>query len=402
MAFNRRVFLGSTAAGLAGFGLSRPAFATPDPIRIGVPTALTGPYADLGDQAKRAITFAVDEANAAGGIDGRNVEVRMLDTQAKADLARQQGEKLALGGYNLMIGAPASGEALAMGPMLARWDALYMSTINKADEITGASCQPRLFRVNRQDAADAAAIKPWLANRPEKKWALVAADIAWGHGSGARFKQAVEATGKAMVSEAYTPFGTNDYAPYIQAIKNSGADGLWVLLAGRDAITFTTQAAQFGLLDKLTVSGISYMTDNNARAVGAISKGIWGVINYSSTLGNPANNRFVADWAKKYSGSAPSNFEGDTYIGMQVILQAVAKAKSVAPGDVAKAMAGTTFDTILGKQLMRKEDHQLVGPNFFGQIKEVNGVLRPVVEMTIPADVATPPPDGTCKSLAAG
>jgi len=399
MSIDRRHFLGAAAA---GFALARPAFAASDPVRIGVPTALTGPYADLGNQAKRAVSFAVDEANAAGGVDGRAVEVRFLDTQAKADLARQQGEKLALGGYNLLIGAPASGEALAMGPMLARWDALYMSTINKADDITGASCQPRMFRVNRQDAADAAAIKPWLSKRPEAKWALVAADIAWGHGSGGRFKQAVESLGKTLVSESFTPFGTNDYAPYIQAVKNSGADGLWVLLAGRDAITFTTQAAQFGLLDKLTVAGISYMTDNNARAVGAISKGIWGVINYSSTLDNPANNRFVADWAKKYPGSAPSNFEGDTYIGMQVILQAVIKAKSVAPGDVAKAMEGTEFTTILGQQLMRKADHQLVGPNFFGQVKESNGVLRPVIDMTIPADIATPPPDGTCKLGAAG
>ncbi|MDB5846962.1 MAG: amino acid substrate-binding protein, partial [Rhodoferax sp.] len=189
-----------------------------DPVRIGVPTALTGPYADLGDQAKRAITFAMDESNAAGGVDGRKIEAKFLDTQAKADLARQQGEKLALEGYRLLMGSIASGEALAMGPMLERWDALYISSINKANEITGASCSARMFRVNRLDASDAAVIKPWLETRKEAKWAIVAADTAWGRNSGGSFTGAAKANAREVVSEAYPPFGTNDFAPYIQAV----------------------------------------------------------------------------------------------------------------------------------------------------------------------------------------
>src|SRR5690606_35779968 len=106
---------------------------------------------------------------------------------------------------------------------------------------------------------------------------------------------------------------------------------------------------------------------------------------------------FVADWARKYPGTEPTNFEGETYIGMQVLLQAVQKAKSSKPGDVAKALAGTTFDTILGKQLMRKEDHQLVGPNFFGYVGEQDGKLKPIVTMSVPAETATPAPDPACK-----
>ena len=132
-------------------------------IRIGVPTALTGTYADLGDQARRAVVFAVDEANAKGGVAGRKVEARFLDTEAKPDLARRQAEKLALEGFKLLTGTVASGEGLAMGPMLQRWDAIYVSTINKANQITGAACQPRMFRVNRLDASDGAVVTPWLA-----------------------------------------------------------------------------------------------------------------------------------------------------------------------------------------------------------------------------------------------
>lgn len=391
----RSLLIGASTAAFATTA-GRVAFAK-DPIKIGVPTALTGTYAQLGDEAKRAIEFAVAEANAAGGIDGRKVEVRYLDTEAKPELARQQGEKLALAGYNLLTGSIASGEALAMGPMLGRWNALYVSTINKADDITGKQCQPRMFRVNRPDNSDAAVVQPWLATRQEKKWAIVAADIAWGRNSGASFRKAADATGKTIVSENYPAFGSNDYAAHIQKVADSGAEAMWVALAGRDAINFAKQAKQFGLFEKVVTGGTSFTTDGTVKVLGDVVKGIHTIINYSSTLDTPGNKKLVADWAVKYPGTQPTNFEGETYLGMQVIFQAVKKAGSIRPADVAKAMEGATFETILGTQVMRKEDHQLVGPNYFGSVQMHDGVLRPVITMTVPGNVATPAPDGTCK-----
>src|SRR5208337_3860230 len=101
----------------------------------------------------------MDEANAAGGVDGRQVQARFLDTESKVDVARQQGEKLALGGYNLLASANSSGETLALAPMLERWDAIYMASGAKADAITGSSCTARMFRANRPDSSDAAVLQ---------------------------------------------------------------------------------------------------------------------------------------------------------------------------------------------------------------------------------------------------
>jgi branched-chain amino acid transport system substrate-binding protein len=388
----------STASALAlALSLPAAAWAAKEPLKIGVPTALTGTYSQLGDEAKRAVEFAVNEANAAGGVDGRKVEVRFLDTEAKPELARQQAEKLALEGFNIMTATIASGEVLAIGPMLNRWNAIYVATINKANDITGKQCQRRLFRVNRPDNSDAAVVQPWLNTRKEAKWAIVAADIAWGRNSGESFKAAAAATGKNVVSENYPPFGANDYAAHIQKVLDSGAEGVWVALAGRDAITFARQAKQFGMFDKVTTGGVSFTTDGTVKVLGDVVKGINTIINYSATLDTPANKKFVADWAKAYPGDAPTNFGGETYVGMQIIFQAVKKAGSVKPADVAKAISGGTFETILGTQVMRKEDNQLIGPNYFGIVEEVGGKLQPVVKMTVPAEVATPAPDGSCK-----
>src|SRR5262245_55157848 len=206
-----------------------------DPLKIGVPTDLSGTYATLGEEVMRAVRFATEEANAAGGIAGQHkVEFKSYDTEAKPDLARRQSEKLVSEGYPILTGLIASGEGLAIAPLMSRWDAIYISTINKADELTGANCVPGVFRVNTQSAMDAATVKPWLAQRNEKKWAIVAVDIAWGRGSGKLFGEAVKSLNKELVADLYTPANTNDFAPYIEQVKKSGAEGVWVVLAGRD------------------------------------------------------------------------------------------------------------------------------------------------------------------------
>lgn len=366
-------------------------------VRIGLPTALSGAYAGLGNEAKRAVEFAAAEANAKGGVAGRKVELKVLDTEAKPEVARKQAERLALDGYRLLLGTVASGEGLGIAPMLERWDALYVSTINKSNKLTGDSCVARMFRVNHSDAQDAAVVKPWLGTRKESKWAVIGVDTAWGRDVGKSFGEAVKSNGKQLVAEHYPALGTNDYAPFIQQIKASGAEGLWVALAGRDAINFATQAKQFGMLDTVFTAGVSFVTDGTVKAMGDTSKGIWGIINYSATLDTPANRQFVDAWRKHYNGDEPTNFEGETYLGMQIIFQAVERAKSVKPLDVARALRGGTFDTILGRVTIRPQDHQLALPNYIGYIGDKGGKLRPIIATTIETEQATPAPSAECR-----
>lgn len=66
----RATFLGLSAVAVSAV-LATSAWAAKEPLKIGVPTSLTGPYSQLGDEVKRAVEFAVNEANAAGGVDGR-------------------------------------------------------------------------------------------------------------------------------------------------------------------------------------------------------------------------------------------------------------------------------------------------------------------------------------------
>jgi branched-chain amino acid transport system substrate-binding protein len=394
-AFTRRHAVGAIA--LAAAAPSLALAQAKDPLRIGVATAMSGPYAVLLNEVRGSIEFAVAEAMARGGIDGRKIEVRFLDSEVKPDVARRQAEKLALEGFNVLIGTISSGEILAIAPMLERWDALMVSTFAKSTRITGDACSPRLFKANQGDHQDIAVLKPWLATRSEKKWAILGADIAWGREIGKNFKEALAAGGLQLLSENYSAFGSADFAPFIQQIKAAGVEAAFVALSGRDSINFLTQAKQFGLLDQVVVGGISINLDSNIRAVGAAAKGIWGNMNYSPSIDTPQNRRFVEAWRKAHNGEDPSDLEGENYAGIQTILQAVERAKSVKPADLAKVMRGGTFDTVFGNVVYRAEDNQLVLPNYFGQVREREGKLRNTVVLTVPAEKANPPADGSCK-----
>ncbi|SCY33140.1 ABC transporter substrate-binding protein [Microvirga guangxiensis] len=372
------------------------ALAQAEPLKIGVPTSQTGPYAALGEQVIRAIEFAAAEANAAGGVDGRKVEVKIGNDEGNPEVGRRAAEKLATEGHKILIGSISSAVGLALSTQLNRWDAIYVSVVNKTPKLTGDSCTPRTFRANHSDDMDIAIVAPWLAESETKKWAIIGADYVWGRGSGAAFKAAATKTGKSITTELYAPLGTADFAPYITQLRDSGAEGLWVALAGSEAINFAKQAKQFGLVDKMTVFGHNFVASSIIKAVGTDAVGFWGNVNYSASIKTPNNEKFVAAWRAKFNAD-PTEYEGEAYSGMQAIFEAAKKAKSAKASDIAKAFSGLTAETVYGPVTMRAADHQLEMPNYLGRVAEKDG--KPVIQVVRSFDskAATPPPSGECK-----
>lgn len=383
---------------LAAIALAAPQVHAADPIKIGVPTSITGPYAQIGDQAKRGVEFAVKEVNAKGGIGGRTVEAVFGDTEGNPEAGRRAAEKLVLGGAKLLVGTISSAVGLAIGGQLERWDALYVSSINKTNRLTGAECNPRMFRANHSDAMDMAVIGPWLKSRKEKEWAIIAADYAWGHDSADGFSAAAAAAGMTVKGKFFPPLGTKDYAPFIQPVGALKPNGIWVAISGRDAMNLITQANQFGLFKSSFLAAHTIAGDQSTiTSIGDGAAGIIGIVNYTSTIDTPGNKAFVADWVKAY-GKDPGIFEAQTYLAMKVLFAAIAKAGSSEPAAVAKALETISLDTpFYGQVSMRAEDHQLRLPNYIGRVARVNGELKPVIEQRIEIAQAMPPPAAECK-----
>jgi branched-chain amino acid transport system substrate-binding protein len=366
-----------------------------DSVRVGLVSSKSGVFAQQGEEVIRAIQFAIDEANAKGGVDGRKVEVQIADDEGTPDAGRRVAEKLARDGYNLLIGAIPSSISLALAPNLERWDAAYFVVASKSDKITGETCKARAFRTNHSDAMDIAMIGEWAKGFKEKTYASIAADYVWGRDSSESFAKSVKAQGKEVKLALYAPLGTKDFSPFIAQLKEANVDAIWVAETGRDAIAFVKQAQEFGLIPKTKLIGHAPIQNFMVDATGKALDGTPGNTAYTADIDTARNKAFVTAWKAKFN-RLPTDNEGQAYNGTQVMFEGVKRAKSVKPGDVAKALQGATIDSIYGPVVMRAADNQLVLPNYVGRAKVVDGQLRPVIEQTFPPSL-TPPASPLCK-----
>lgn len=366
-----------------------------EPVKVGLVSSKSGVFAQQGEEVMRAVQFAIDEANAKGGVDGRKVEVQSGDDEGTPDAGRRVAEKLARDGHNLLIGAIPSSISLAIAQNLDRWDAAYFIVASKSDKLTGDTCKARSFRTNHSDAMDIAMINEWAKKLTDKKFAVLAADYVWGRDSGESFKKAAEASGKTVPISLYVPMGTKDFSPYIAQLKDSGVEAIWVAETGRDAIAFVKQAEEFGLIPKTKLIGHSLIQNFMINGTGKALEGTPGTTAYTPDIDNPRNKVFVAAWKAKFN-RLPTDNEGQAYNGAQIMFDGVKLAKSVKPADVSQALRGAQLDTIYGNVTMRAADNQLLLPNYVGRAKVVDGVLRPVIEQTFSPSII-PAPSPLCK-----
>lgn len=366
-----------------------------EPVKVGLVSSKSGVFAEQGEEVIRAVKFAVEEANARGGVDGRKVELAEGDDEGTPDAGRRVAEKLARDGHNLLIGAIPSSISLAIAQNLERWDAAYFVQASKSDKLTGDSCKPRSIRTNHSDAMDIAMINEWAKSIKGNNFATLAADYVWGRDSAESFKKAVESQGKKVPLALYAPMGTKDFAPYIAQLKDAKVDAIWVAEIGRDQIAFLKQAQEFKLIPGTSIIGHAMISNFVINATGKILEGVPGNLGYSPELDNPRNKDFVKSFKARFN-RLPTDVEGQAYNGIQVMFEGVKLSRSVKPEEVTKALRGQTLDTLYGKAQLRAADNQLLLPNYVGRVKMVDGSLRQVIEQTYPASIV-PAASPLCK-----
>jgi branched-chain amino acid transport system substrate-binding protein len=365
-----------------------------EPVRIALVTSKSGGFATMGADVANGIKFAVEEANARGGVDGRQVILAEGDDESTPDAGRRAAEKLAREGHNLIIGPITSSISLAISQNLARWDAAFFGTISKADKLTTDACNTRFVRTNHSDAMDLAMIGEWLKGIEGNTFGILAADYVWGQDSAKSFEAAVTAQGKKVAVKLFAPLGTKDYAPYIQQLKAANVDAIWVAdVSG--GVAFVKQAADFNLIPKASIIGHALVSNFVINATGKAMTNVPGNVGFTPDIDTPQTKAFVNAFKAKYN-RLPSDTEGQAYNGAMVLFQGVTLAKSVQPEAVTKALRGAQVDTLYGKVTVRAADNQMVIPNYVARVKMADGVLRPVIERSYPASI-TPAASPLCK-----
>jgi branched-chain amino acid transport system substrate-binding protein len=362
-----------------------------EPIKIGLPVALTGTLGNIGTQMRRAIEFWAKEVNAKGGLLGRQIELISEDTAGNpATTVRKAQEMVERQGVRIITGIVASNEALAVCPKLAEWDTIFVSGDNGDGRLTGESLVPNFFRPNVSGPMGTRVVSLYLRESPMKTFYGMGMDYAWGHNSLEVFEAEVKRAGKTYLGSVYSPIGTKDYSTYVTKIRQSGADGVYTVLAGDDQNGFLAQAQQYRLSDKTQI--MTEIVDmQTIQAVGDAAIGMIGSSRYPFTYDSPANKVYVAAWQKEF-GRVPDVFEGDQYQSCVVLQAGIEKAGSTDTAKLRAALEGVVIDSVKGKVTMRACDHQGVQQGFMVKVVKRAGMAVPVPEViaTYPADKVTP------------
>lgn len=368
--------------------LMRQAFAA-EPIKIGIPCALTGSLAVVAEQTKRTAQMFAKQVNAAGGINGRPIELIIEDTGGNpATCVRKVQQMVERDGCRIFTGITFSSETLAVLPRLGEWDSIYMSAGNGDASMTAEAFVPNFFRGNPSGPTEARLLSLYIKDSGLKKFYAIGMDYAWGHSTVQAFEEEMKRNKIEFVGKVFAPTGTRDFSSYITKIRQSGADGLMMVQSGDDANAFMTQAAQYRLSDKVKMF-TTLIELSTIKAVGEASKGVIGTMRYMSTYDYPINKSFVDQFTKEIKDTPDWN-DGEQWKALQFISAAIQKAGSTKSVDLINALNDMELDTVKGKAKFRGCDHQSMEDGFVVRVDKVGNDLLPVLIKKYPADLITP------------
>src|SRR6201995_2496661 len=234
MKLTRRQALASWPAGLSPT-IAKPAIAAKDPIPVGYLPALTGPSSSTGIGINRGIQLAVQEINAAGGIDGRQLELITRDTQSDPTKAVNGAAELTRGQkVSCVFGPVNSGESLAVVPLLARTNTPQIHPC-WVDTLTDPQKYPMCFRNAPTNQQIGGAANRYVTEVLKKmKVAVVSDTTGYGTASVNAYVPMLKAQGAEVVYQGNVDAANPDLKPELLRMQNAGAEAFmpWSVNAG--------------------------------------------------------------------------------------------------------------------------------------------------------------------------
>src|SRR3977135_1142977 len=202
---SRRTLIGSAGASALAVGIGMPAIsrAQSDVIKIGHLTPRTGFLGPLGEYAVLGIQLAAEEINAAGGVNGRKIEL-VLEDSVNPQTASAKAERLIeRDKVAMLIGEISSASGLAIGQVAKRTKTVYINTGCNSDALRGSDCNQYMFHIEGANSMYVQAVAQYLLKEnlvKGKKWYSLTADYAFGHDLLKVAKKFMEGSGGPVVA----------------------------------------------------------------------------------------------------------------------------------------------------------------------------------------------------------
>ena len=363
---SRRSVLKTAAAGATAIAVSPFMFniarGASDTVRVGLPVPLTGPYGTEAREQARCAQIALDEFNAAGGLNGRMAELLVRDDKLNpGEAATRTQELIEKDKVHFVCGSLSASVQLAVNEVCKARGVIYMS-ISQSDEINEVrDFSKYTFHEAMNPHMTTGPVGRYVFPKHGKRIAFLIADYAFGHELVRGLKREGKQYGIEVVAEVKHPIASKDFSTFMPQIQAAKPDVLFLCNFGYDQLNSIKQAIEFGFKNnmKLVVPVLLY----TQRVVGgAAYDGVVGGTNYYWELENsiPSARAFNNTYRKLSNGSPPSDYGAYGYSGVSALLAATRAAGSTDADKVIAALEALKYDKYKGLQYFRKCDHQSV------------------------------------------
>ena len=330
-------------------------------VKIGDLGSKVGVFEGYGKYQTMGIQLAVEEINATGGVLGHRVEIISEDDETRPAPAVRKAEKLILqDDVKLLVGAVSSGATMAVMDVTKKHKTIHWNSVSCAEFMRTTKFHKYYFSNQPDSRQQANGLAKYILDKMGKKVYIFYTDYAMGQSDGRQFKTALEKLGGEVVGVAGAPLDTKDFSPWFGEINKSGADVLFLAFAGTDSLRLMTQLHSFGMTKKYKLAGIDcFLLQQDLAAIAEPMEGFIQLNHFSPHNPDPNMQAFNTKFKKKFGVDA--NISAGSYDAVHFWKMAVEKAGSFDPDKVADAHEGLCRDgTHIGRQCIRKEDHQVV------------------------------------------
>jgi branched-chain amino acid transport system substrate-binding protein len=351
----------------------KPALAA-DTVKIGLIVPMTGGQASTGKQLDNAVKLYIQQHGDVAA--GKKIEVILKDDAANPENTKRLAQELIVNEkVDIIAGFGITPTALAVAPLATQAKVPEVVMLAGTSIITERS--PYIVRTSFTLAQSSTIIGDWAAKAGIRKVATLTSDYAPGNDALQFFKAHFTAAGGEIVEEVKVPLVNPDFAPFLQRMRDSKPDAMFVFVPGGQGGNFMKQFSERGL-DKSGIRVIGpgdVMDDDLLNGMGDAALGTVTAHMYSAAHPSQANKDFVTAYKKAFN-SRPGFVAVGGYDGMHLIYEALKKTGGKADGDsLVAAMKGMSWESPRGPISIDPETRDIIQNIYIRKVEKVDGEL---------------------------
>jgi branched-chain amino acid transport system substrate-binding protein len=322
-----------------------------EPVRIGVITSITGRFAEFGEQHQAGIQVALEDVNAAGGINGRPVEIVWEDDTSDVNAALAAAERLVNQDLPLVMGAYSSSITNPLAQYFTRQERPFLVFTSSDDAITRPGSE-WVFRINQPSFAYAEILFDVFDQIRADKGEDYLQTIVTVHGNGAFETAVADAVDLLAEERGYTVLDRQDYdqsgsdfRPILNRFKGLNPDIVFMVSYAADSVALARQIQEVGLDAKVFAGGAAgFALPNFIEGAGPAADYVYTATMWTKDVPYPGAQE-LNDRLAEVLGRTPSYHAAQAYAAVITAVDVLSRAASFSPEDVRAALEATNMPT---------------------------------------------------------